>query len=93
MMVWGRGEAAVVLESCSLCGMGDIGLQHIIVECVELLPHRAELPFGALHRLPHWAMESCESMEELEPRVRYTGLCLCAAICGYQRSYSAGHRV
>ena len=85
MMVWGRGEAAVELESCSLCGLRGVGLWHILVECRELLSHRVDLPHGARAGLPAWALESCESVPELELRVRYTGLCLCAVICGYRR--------
>ena len=84
-MVWGRGEACAELATCSLCGVAGVGLWHILVECRELLVHRAVLPFGALAYLPAWALESCESVPELESKVRYTGLCLCAVICGYKR--------
>ena len=73
------------LATCNLCGVAGVGLWHIRVESRELLVHRAELPFGVLACLPAWALESCGSVPELELKVRYTGLCLRAVICGYKR--------
>ena len=83
-MVWGRGGLVAELDVCSLCGMAGVGLQHILADCSSLCAHRRLLPVEAQQQLPSWALFGSEVMYELAPRVRYTGVCLCALVCGRQ---------
>ena len=76
LSAWGRCGIPVVLAYCGLCGMPNIGLMHVLVDCPCLLAQRASLQPGVVDLLPRWALESGSNIDELGHRVRFFGVCV-----------------
>ena len=84
--VWGRSSPGshsglcMRLDHCCLCGGRDAGLDHVLARCPALRVHRAGLPQEVLPVHLAWVLMYADSLAELEVKVRFFGLCMCALI-------------
>ena len=81
LVIWGGSAIPVSLERCSLSGVAEVGLAHVLAECPQLLAQRVNLEPGIADLLPQWALTHSDDVGELAARVRYFGVCIGTLVC------------